>query len=75
MNKYLHPLLGLLLSFTIGGAFADTPASATPSAPSAGVAFSLIKTGHTHAQAGMVYSGGSVLQKLVINHGARVVEP
>ena len=74
MNKYLHPLLGLLLSFTIGGAFADTPASPATQASSAGIAFSLIKTGHTHAQAGMVYSGGSFFQKLEINHVAVLVQ-
>ena len=38
------------------------------------VAFSLVKTGHTHAPAGLVVSGGSFGHKLEINHVAILVQ-
>lgn len=39
----------------------------------ADVSFSLVKTGHTHAYAGMVYSGGGFSRKLEISHVAVLV--
>ena len=65
-----HLLLGLLLLSTIIGgraAFADAP-------PPAGLSFSLIKTGHVHSQAGLVYSGGSFFEKVEMNHVAVLVQ-
>ncbi len=72
MRKHLLSALLLLVAFCAGAARADAPA-ATPAAPSTGVTFSLIKTGHVHSLAGLVYSGGSFFQKVEINHVAVLV--
>jgi glyoxylase-like metal-dependent hydrolase (beta-lactamase superfamily II) len=55
----------LCLLLLCGSAWADPPAPE--------VSFALVKTGHTHALAGMVYSGGSFTHKLEINHVAVLV--
>jgi glyoxylase-like metal-dependent hydrolase (beta-lactamase superfamily II) len=60
----------LLCLLLCGAAWA---APAPPAAPDNGVSFSLVRTGHTHALAGMVYSGGSFTRKLEINHVAVLV--
>ncbi len=52
---------------------AAASAEAPPAAPDSGVSFSLVKTGHTHAPAAMIYSGGSFTQKLEVNHVAVLV--
>ena len=75
MRKHLLSVLLLLVAVNAGirAARADAPA-ATPAAPGNGVAFSLIKTGHVHSLAGLVYSGGSFFQKVEINHVAVLVQ-
>ncbi|HZR34035.1 MAG TPA: MBL fold metallo-hydrolase [Nevskia sp.] len=62
--KYL-----LMLCLLSAAAVADAP----PAAPDAAVSFSLVKTGHTHAPAAMIYSGGSFTQTLEVNHVAVLV--
>jgi len=37
------------------------------------LSFSLVKTGHVHAPAGMIYAGGSFTRKLEVNHVAVLV--
>jgi len=69
MRKHLLSGLLLVLTLFVGAVRADAPA-----ASGNGVAFSLIKTGHVHAQAGLVYSGGSLFQKIEINHVAVLVQ-
>lgn len=67
MKKLL--LCGLLLSAAVAGG----TVRADSAAPAGGLAFSLIKTGHTHAPAGLVYSGGSLLENLEVSHVAVLV--
>lgn len=62
--------LVLLCLLLCGAALADAPPVA---APDNGVSFSLVKTGHTHAPAAMVWSGGSFSRKLEVNHVAILV--